>query len=78
MLSFGLSMFTSDVIEFFGSAKAVADALGISPQAVGAWKTIVPPASAIQLADQYPDRFKIDPSLYRNWPKMNQELSGAA
>jgi len=39
----------NDVIRHFGSAKKVADALGIKPAAVSQWKEEIPPLRALQL-----------------------------
>jgi DNA-binding transcriptional regulator YdaS (Cro superfamily) len=38
-----------DAIKHFGTGAAVADALGIRPQAVNKWGDIVPYARAVQL-----------------------------
>jgi len=37
------------VIEFFGSIPQVADKLGITPQAVRAWRELIPEKSAARL-----------------------------
>lgn len=42
-------MRTSEVIEFFGGVKQVADALDIWPQAVYQWGDIVPESSAYKI-----------------------------
>lgn len=39
----------TDAIKHFGTGSAVADALGIRPQAVNKWGDIVPHARAVQL-----------------------------
>lgn len=44
-------MKTEDAIKAFGSAKALADALGIWPQAVYAWGDTVPELRAYQIKD---------------------------
>jgi hypothetical protein len=44
-------MKTQDAIEFFGSRKAIADALGIWPQSVYNWGDEVPPLRAYQLRE---------------------------
>lgn len=44
-------MKTKDAIEFFGDRKAIADALGIWPQAVYRWGDEVPPLRAYQLRE---------------------------
>ena len=43
------SMKKIDAIKHFGTGAAVADALGIRPQAVNKWGEIVPYARAVQL-----------------------------
>jgi DNA invertase Pin-like site-specific DNA recombinase len=45
----GEPMKTKDVIDYFGSKKAVADALGIWPQAVYRWGEDVPDAQAYRI-----------------------------
>lgn len=39
----------SDVVEYFGSQKAVADALGIKPPSVSDWGDSVPPLRQLQI-----------------------------
>jgi len=40
---------TADVIAHFGSVSAVADALGISPQAIYQWGELVPQGRTFQI-----------------------------
>lgn len=44
-------MKTKDAIEFFGSLKKLADALGVWPQAVYRWGEDVPPLRAYQIKE---------------------------
>lgn len=44
-------MKTEEAIKAFGSIKALADALGIWPQAVYSWGEYVPPLRAYQIKD---------------------------
>lgn len=67
MLSFESIMLASEAIEFFGSRAAVAEALGITPQAVGQWKGLVPPLSAAKLSKRSRGKLKFDPDLYDDW-----------
>ena len=60
-------MFTSDVLLHFGSATAVAQALGITRQAVGQWGDLVPPLSASRLERLTDGRLSYDPDLYARW-----------
>ena len=39
----------SDLVEYFGSQKAVADALGIKPPSVNSWGDSVPPLRQLQI-----------------------------
>ncbi len=45
-------------IKLAGSAKKLADALGISTQAVYAWPAKVPPLQVYRLRDLYPKWFR--------------------
>lgn len=44
-------MKTSEAIQLFGSIRRVAEALGVSVQAVYAWGDLVPPLRAYQLRE---------------------------
>lgn len=52
------------VIEHFGTATAVAEALHISPQAVSKWPEIIPEGAAYKLQVITAGRLAVDPSLY--------------
>jgi DNA-binding transcriptional regulator YdaS (Cro superfamily) len=60
-------MFTSDVLSYFGSPSAVAERLGITRQAVGQWKELVPPLSASRLSALSKGKLKFNPELYTDW-----------
>lgn len=63
-------MFTVDALKVYGSKKAIADALGISPSAVYMWdwtdEGLVPPVSAARLAKRN-KKLKFDPDTYIDW-----------
>lgn len=50
---------TSDAIRQFGTASAVARALGITPQAVDLWGEFVPELRAYQLRERFPEKFPL-------------------
>lgn len=51
-------------IEHFGSASALADALGIRPASVSEWGELVPEGRAYQLQVLTGGKLSVDPSLY--------------
>ncbi len=67
MLYFALIMLTADALAYFGSKKAIADAIGVSPSAVSQWEELVPPLSAAKLEKASDGRLKFDPDLYDDW-----------
>ncbi len=60
-------MLTSKAIEHYGSEAAVAEALGISRQAVNKWGELVPPLSAARLEKLSDGKLRFDPDLYDGW-----------
>lgn len=54
----------TDAVKHFKTAAAVADALGIRPQAVNKWPDIVPRKRAVQLRDITKGALKIVVSDY--------------
>lgn len=52
------------VIEHFGSAQAVATALGISRQAVGDWGEIIPEGAAYKLQVITAGKLQVDQANY--------------
>lgn len=54
----------TDVIEFFGSATAAADALGVTLSAVSQWKEIIPRGAAYTALAVSGGALQVDPSLY--------------
>lgn len=59
-------MKTSDVLQQFGTASAVAETLGITRSAVSQWGEMVPPASAARLEKLSGGKLVFDPDVYRN------------
>jgi hypothetical protein len=66
-----------DALRAFGSVKAVADALDITPAAVYQWKDLVPPFSAKKLAEIKPDALTFDAGLYRHSSALRQQIAAA-
>jgi len=62
-------MLKADAIAYYGSPKAVAEALGITERAVYSWGEMVPPLSAARLWKRTRGRLKFDPDLYDGWNK---------
>lgn len=58
-------MKTTEVVQHFGGRRRVAEALGISTQAVAQWRERVPLASALQLEVLTRGAFRVDPKAYR-------------
>ena len=58
-------MLKSDVLQFFGSKTAPAQALGISPSAVTQWKEIVPEKQAYRIEKLSDGELKVNPALYQ-------------
>lgn len=52
------------VIEHFGSAQAVATALGITRQAIGEWGDIIPEGAAYKLQVITAGKLQVDQALY--------------
>lgn len=60
------------VIEHFGTAAAVAEALGISRQAVSEWGEVVPKGAAYQLQVITAGRLAVDPTCYATKERAKQ------
>ena len=60
----GLRMKTNDVLTHFGGKRATAEALGLSTQAVQAWKSIIPQKQAWRIDRLTNGVLKIDEALY--------------
>lgn len=52
------------IVEYFHSNRAIAKVLGVTPQAVGQWRDIVPERVALKLERITNGALKYDPSLY--------------
>lgn len=57
-------MKTDQVLAYFGGKRETAEALGLSTQAVQAWKTIIPQVQAWRIDRMTNGALKIDESLY--------------
>jgi DNA-binding transcriptional regulator YdaS (Cro superfamily) len=56
-------MRTSDVVEHFGTQKAIADALGIKPPSVSDWGEFVPPLRQLQIEALTGGKLRADASI---------------
>lgn len=56
-------MRTSDVIKYFGTQKAVADALGIKPPSVSTWGDTVPPLRQLQIEALTEGKLRADANI---------------
>ncbi|HHS9742151.1 TPA: Cro/CI family transcriptional regulator [Raoultella ornithinolytica] len=59
----------SIVVDFYGTQRAVAVALGVSFQAVSNWGTVIPKGAALELEKITNGALKCDLSLYLNGPR---------
>lgn len=57
-----------EVVNFFGSQRKVAQALGISEQAVSFWGIVIPEKNALRLHQITNGELSYDESLYRPAP----------
>lgn len=65
-------MFTADAIAHFGpdpieARNRIAEALGVSYQAVAQWPDLVPPLSAARLSKYTDGALEFDPDIYVSW-----------
>ncbi|WP_420241376.1 Cro/CI family transcriptional regulator [Atlantibacter hermannii] len=57
-------MYKKDVVQHFGSQRAVARALGLSESAVSQWKSVIPENDAFKLEAITSGALKRNPDLY--------------
>lgn len=62
----------SIVVDFYGTQRAAALALGVSFQAVSNWGEIIPKGAALELEKITNGALKCDLSLYRERPRKNK------
>jgi transcriptional repressor of cell division inhibition gene dicB len=67
----------ADVVRYFGTQKAVADALQITEQAVCQWDDLIPPLQARKVAEKTRGELTFDPRLYRHSSKRLREIAAA-
>lgn len=70
-----ISMNKLVAVEFFGTSRAVALALGVSAQAVSNWGNLVPKGAALELEKITNGALKCDLSVYKNRPRKNKRRS---
>ncbi|MEL7747781.1 Cro/CI family transcriptional regulator [Enterobacter cloacae] len=59
-------MFKKEVIDHFGTQRAIAKALGISDAAVSQWKEVIPEKDAYRLQFVTDGALKYDEAAYRS------------
>ena len=59
----------SIVVDFYGSQRAVASALGLSDQAISNWGNTIPKGAALELEKITNGALKCDLSLYSEGPR---------
>lgn len=65
----------SSVVDFFGTQREVAKAIGVSDQAVSAWPELIPKGAALELEKLTDGALKCDLSLYKNRPRKNKHVN---
>lgn len=65
----------SDVLQFFGSASAAAEALGITVSAVCQWGEIIPRGAAYTAQVVTNGGLRVDPAVYPPKKYKNQRLT---
>lgn len=55
----------SSVVEFYGSQRAIAIAIGLSDQAVSQWSELIPKGAALELEKLTDGALKCDLSMYK-------------
>lgn len=65
----------SSAVDFYGTQKAVAFALGISFQAVSNWPDLIPKGAALELEKITNGALKCDLSLYKGRRRKNKRTS---
>lgn len=63
------------VVDFFGTKRAIAGALGISKQAISAWPEIIPKGAALELEKITNGALKCDLSVYKKRPRKYKRRS---
>ncbi len=65
----------SSAIDFYGTQRAVALALGVSDQAISAWPELIPKGAALELEKITKGALKCDLSVYKSRPHGNKRRS---
>ncbi|HGH7223088.1 Cro/CI family transcriptional regulator [Klebsiella sp. K4-170] len=58
-------MLKKDVVQHFGSQRAIAKALGLSESAVSQWKEVIPEKDAFKIEKITSGALRREPELYR-------------
>lgn len=64
----------SIVVDFYGTQRAVALALGVSFQAVSNWSDLIPKGAALELEKLTNGALKCDLSLYKGRKRKNKHV----
>ncbi|MBV7434520.1 Cro/Cl family transcriptional regulator [Cardiobacteriaceae bacterium TAE3-ERU3] len=70
-------MYKQDVISYFGSQVAVADALGIGKAGVSLWGEVVPELRAMQLERLTDGKLRYDASIYTSQKNNTESVANA-
>ncbi|HDT6545824.1 TPA: helix-turn-helix domain-containing protein [Kluyvera ascorbata] len=65
----------SSVVEFYGSQRAIALAIGLSDQAVSQWPDLIPKGAALELEKLTNGALKCDLGLYKGRQRKNFRVS---
>lgn len=71
-------MLKSSALAFYKNLSAIAEALGITHQAVSQWGPVVPEGTAYKLESLTRGKLKVDPALYLKGSARAQALAEAA
>ncbi|SPP31682.1 hypothetical protein ARAF_0824 [Arsenophonus endosymbiont of Aleurodicus floccissimus] len=66
-------MLKAIVVSYFRSKRNFAKVLGISPQAVGQWRDVIPEKSALLIEKITNGSLKYSPELYRKYHTENSQ-----
>ncbi len=64
----------SSVVDFYGSQRAIANALGVSDQAISHWGDVIPKGAALELEKLTNGALKCDLSLYKGRQRKNKHM----
>jgi DNA-binding transcriptional regulator YdaS (Cro superfamily) len=57
-------MLKKDVVQHFGSQRAIAKALGLSESAISQWRDVIPEKDAFKIEKMTSGALRLEPSFY--------------